>query len=178
MSLAADPKAIAFEVARMDLHPGDTLVVKSPQYLTTTQRKAFNTTLGNLALNGAKVLLLDPGWDIEVVRAQQRALGQRGNATLQAIAGTLGLAFILGVFGPTLDSRAYNDYGAAAASDTEGEAARLDAEARRYCGAAPKDNSGWIQLQDGVIVCTDKRGRRQARSVITIPAHQIAQGQP
>lgn len=76
------------------------------------------------------------------------------------------LAFILGVFGPSLDPAArYDSYGPTAPLQS-GEAELIDAEQRRICGEQLTDNAGWIQDAHGAYVCTDKHGRRH-RSVIT-----------
>lgn len=48
-----------------------------------------------------------------------------------------------------------------------GEAALLEAQARHLCARDRGDNAGYILLDDGVLVCTDKHGRRSG-SEITI----------
>lgn len=88
---------------------------------------------------------------------------QRGGALAQILGLVLVIAFALGVFGPNLDRLAFS--GNPIPVDHAGEIARFEAEARQKCNALPTDNRGWIQLKDGAIVCTDKRGR--VRSQIT-----------
>lgn len=134
-------------------------------------RAVMATLQGGVLILRAKGLrsreVVDLGWcyqqavkqRIAQEKAERRAARgkprQRGHATLQAIGGALLIAFVLGALGPSLTppSRTYTSYG------YTGEIARMEADAQRRCGQA-QDNSGWIQLQDGVIVCTDKRGRR------------------
>lgn len=89
-----------------------------------------------------------------------RPAPQRGHALIEALAGTLAIALVLGWLGPTLDDRGIADYGYTAPSIEAGEVARLEADARRRCAQAHGDNGGVILLQDGAIVCTDKHGRR------------------
>ncbi len=94
-----------------------------------------------------------------------------GSATLQAIGAALAFALILGWFGPTLDNRTYADYGYAA--DQQGEHRLLELEARRVCDAMAGENSGWRLVADGVIVCTDKRGRQQGGTVKLLQGFEL-----
>jgi hypothetical protein len=56
---------------------------------------------------------------------------------------------------------------AAAIPVAAGESALLEAQARQRCARDRGDNAGYILLADGVLVCTDKHGRR-ARNEITV----------
>jgi hypothetical protein len=72
----------------------------------------------------------------------------------------------MGWLGPRIDAAStYADYGYT--PDQQGEHRRLELQARKVCDERAGENSGWIEVADGTIVCTDKRGRR-ARNTITV----------
>jgi hypothetical protein len=104
-------------------------------------------------------------------RAERRATRgkgkQRGGALLEALLCTIAFAFILGAFGPTLDTGARYDTYVAAAALQPGEAELIDAEARHACGEAPAANAGWMQDTHGAHICTDKHGRRHRSQITT-----------
>lgn len=84
----------------------------------------------------------------------------------------LAIIALLGWFGPALDDHSAEQAQADALQDAQHQAqaqARYDAAVQQLCGP----NAAWMQLQDGAIQCTDKRGtptRRVALSAITITA--------
>ena len=84
-------------------------------------------------------------------------------AAIQVLGAALGITLLLGSFGPALDSSKYSDYGYRPHHDHEiridGEVVRLDARDRDRCSDRRGENSGWIQLANGAVICTDKRGR-------------------
>jgi hypothetical protein len=87
----------------------------------------------------------------------------------EILVGTAAFAFILGVFGPSLDPDArYDRY----APTQTGDGALIEAEARHACAANPEDQAGQVIDAHGAVVCTDKHGRRH-RNVITI-AEKVA----
>jgi hypothetical protein len=73
------------------------------------------------------------------------------------------IAFVLGVFGPSLDQARQDE----TVPVRPGEAELIDAEARHACGEAPTDNAGWLQDAHGAYVCTDKHGRRHRSLIVT-----------
>lgn len=79
---------------------------------------------------------------------------------------TLAIAAILGALGPGLDDYSAERDQAAALEDAQHQAraqARYDAAVQRLCG----ENAAWMELADGAIQCTDKRGRNARRVVLT-----------
>lgn len=93
----------------------------------------------------------------------------RGRFLPEAMLGAFAVAFILGVFGPSLDgpARSYASYGYTA--DQVGEHRRLELDAQRTCAdlQGRGENAGYVVKGDGAVVCTDKHGRR-GRNPITI----------
>jgi len=57
---------------------------------------------------------------------------------------------------------------------TASELAQIDAQGAAVCASRRAARAGYVTLPDGALVCTD-RPARKPRSVITIPAHQLAQ---
>lgn len=84
---------------------------------------------------------------------------QAGSTTLQTLVAVAAFTLVLAALGPAIDAEPYGTPALLTRAD-RGELARLEAEARRHCDAVAGVNSGWIQLTDGQIACTDKRGRR------------------
>ena len=81
----------------------------------------------------------------------------------------LALLAILGWFGPALDDHSAEQTQAADLEAAQHQAqaqARYAAAVQRLCGP----NSAWMELQGGDIQCTDKRGRKTARVVLTAQA--------
>lgn len=94
-------------------------------------------------------------------RHQRGAVLPQLQAVLASIAGALAIALVLGAFGPALD--ALPDHrGEWLQAEQElqqsGALARFEAEARERCTRLGSENSGYIQVDGGAIVCTTKRG--------------------
>jgi hypothetical protein len=68
----------------------------------------------------------------------------------------------------------YASYSYAPAVLDEGQAALLDAQARRICDATHGPEGGTVRLPDGSVRCSDKRGR----GVITVLSHQAQHQHP
>lgn len=86
--------------------------------------------------------------------------------TITTLAIAVTMAALLSAGGPWLDDRSAERDQAADIEAAQHQAqaqARYDAAVRRLCG----DNSAWMQLQDGAIQCTDKRGKATTRVVLT-----------
>ena len=87
--------------------------------------------------------------------------------SLTSFIGAVAIAGVLTVLGPILDAEPDRRHEAAQADVMlqvdAGEAARLEAEARRKCAEYRGGNGGYVRLQDGGIVCTDKHGRKARR---------------
>jgi hypothetical protein len=83
--------------------------------------------------------------------------GQRGNATVQALAAIALYVGVLASFMP--DTQAQPAADALQQVDAE-TTAQLEADARHRCAMAHGDNGGAIFIDGGVVVCTDKRGRK------------------
>lgn len=64
----------------------------------------------------------------------------------------------------------YASFGYRPADLDAGQAALLDAQARKACAATHGVNGGYIALADGAIQCTNKHGRK-GPSVITTLSH-------
>lgn len=100
-------------------------------------------------------------------------MATQGHATLQALGLAALVAFVLGVFGPSLDNRSYSSYGYTGdapdtAAESAGRAVALSQAAdSAHCAALHGPQAVAIQLPDGQHRCADKRGR-MVRSVITI----------
>lgn len=78
----------------------------------------------------------------------------------------LAIAALAGILGPGLDDySAERDQAAEieAAQQQAAHQARYDAAVRSLCG----DNAGWMELQDGAIQCTTKRGTPTQRVTLT-----------
>jgi hypothetical protein len=98
-------------------------------------------------------------WDGRIGAGQ----AQRGNALPQLLLGIAGagvIALTLGVFGPSLDDVPDMTPAELLEQDSQAMAARWEAEARRRCALIGGDNTGYIPVAGGGIVCTDKRGRK------------------
>lgn len=79
---------------------------------------------------------------------------------------TLAIAAILGILGPSLDDHSDDYVQLANIEDAQQQAqaqARYERAAQELCGP----NAAWMELQDGAIQCTDKRGRNARRVVLT-----------
>jgi hypothetical protein len=87
-------------------------------------------------------------------------------AWLAIVALTSAFAVTLGYLDPALDGDAEAE--AIVTPLPDGQLALFEAEARHACARERGQNSGYVQLADGAIYCTDKHGRRAPRSVITI----------
>jgi len=74
---------------------------------------------------------------------------------IQSLALALVFVVALGALGPALDAQPSRP----PARDIAGEIRRMSLQADRSCALAG-ENAGVIELADGVIACTDKRGRR------------------
>lgn len=81
---------------------------------------------------------------------------------------TLAIAAVLGILGPALDDHSDDYAQLASIEDAQQQAqaqARYDAAVQQLCGP----NAAWMELQDGVIQCTTKRGT-PTRRVTLYPA--------
>ena len=84
----------------------------------------------------------------------------------RALLTTLAMVAMLGWFGPALDDHSAEFDAAASLDDARHQAsaqARYDAAVQRLCG----DNAAWMELQDGAIQCTTKRGTPTRRVTLT-----------
>lgn len=86
---------------------------------------------------------------------------------------TLALIAILGIVGPALDDHSA-DIAQAADLDTArhqaSAQARYDAAVQRLCGP----NAAWMELQDGAIQCTTKRGTPTQRVTLVTTTNTTA----
>jgi hypothetical protein len=104
---------------------------------------------------GDDTLIISRGWFMR---------RQAGRALVQVALALAFFTLTLGWLGPAIDA---DPYPVPEASLEPGTAERLEAEARQYCDRAAGRNSGWIELDDGQIACTTKRGKR-LKSTITV----------
>lgn len=87
----------------------------------------------------------------------------------RALLTAVAMVALLGWFGPSLDDHSAD---AAQAADLEAARhqalaqARYDAAVQRLCGP----NAAWMELQDGAIQCTTKRGTPTQRVTLTAKA--------
>lgn len=76
---------------------------------------------------------------------------------IRTLLATLALAFILAIVGPALDDHSDDWAQLTTIEDAQQQAqaqARYDTAVQQLCGP----NSAWMELQDGAIQCTTKRG--------------------
>jgi len=90
----------------------------------------------------------------------------------------MAIAAILGILGPGLDDHS-DDYAQLAnIADAQQQAQaqrRYDAAVQQLCGP----NAAWMELQDGAIQCTTKRGTPTRRvALITTPTTTTTQVSP
>lgn len=79
-----------------------------------------------------------------------------------SVLGALAFAMVLGALGPALDAqpdRRAEWLQAEQELQQQGTLARWEAQARERCTRLGSDNSGYLPLDGGGIVCTDKRGQ-------------------
>lgn len=104
---------------------------------------------------GDRTLIISRGWLMR---------HQAGAALVQCALAVVFVTLTLAWLGPTIDAEPYP---LPAPQLEPGTLERLEAEARAHCDREAGRNSGWIQLADGQIACTTKRGMR-VKSTITV----------
>jgi hypothetical protein len=62
-----------YEIAKLELRDGDTVVVKTDLHLTMDQAKALGDRVKEFTPNGIKVLVLASGVTLEILRKQSDA---------------------------------------------------------------------------------------------------------
>jgi hypothetical protein len=62
-----------FEIAKLELREGDSLVVKSDLHLSLEQRKYIEQSLRRFVPDHVKVIVLDSGLTLEVLRQTDQA---------------------------------------------------------------------------------------------------------
>lgn len=85
---------------------------------------------------------------------------------IRTAALTLAIVAMLGIVGPGLDDHSDDYAQLASLQDAQQQAqaqARYDAAVQALCGP----NAAWMELQDGAIQCTTKRGTPTRRVALT-----------
>lgn len=68
--------ALAVDVARLEVRPGDCVVVTMRESLTPKQRAALRAEVSQVVPNGARILVLDGGMGLAVLAPHQIPAGQ------------------------------------------------------------------------------------------------------